>query len=388
MLKKLGIVMICTLIIISTLTGCKQEASQGKPGGDAPVVVSVWYSLTDKEEEELLSQLERIENENPQILVRGEKIVKSDFADYVWKIQAGGQGPDIIIADITAVTALYEKGAVSPVLIQSTSGFASAERTFTFTNELYALPWLTDVPILYYRKDKVKELPDNLNDIFTEKQTVAVRSLSTNLLAPWWKAEGGSLSLSGIPQLNSQANKDFVERILYLIDQKLLIVDDKPLDKLTKGEASYVIAWASESHILDNRAVGFLSLEGLLGRNARPLLDKTIGIANSSMITDPIKKDAVRLVEEELMTVEAQMALMSAGKRVPANKEPYQQTQSSFNNELLKSIDNSWILPGNHPDRKYINIQDTAWNNIFGGAEVESELEEAQQSALKSIGIE
>lgn len=140
MLKRYGIILICILLIISSLTGCIQGPAQGKPGGDAPAILSVWYSLEGNEEQELLSQLERISEDNNEFEVRGERIPEADFADYVWKIQAGGQGPDILIASRPLLSALYEKGGISPVLAEKSKALESVEKLFTLNSELYAAP--------------------------------------------------------------------------------------------------------------------------------------------------------------------------------------------------------------------------------------------------------
>lgn len=387
MLRRYGIILISILLIISTLTGCIQGPAQGKPGGDAPAVLSVWHSLEGNEEQELLSQLERISKDNAEFEVRGERIPEAKFVDYVWKIQAGGQGPDILIASRPLLAALYEKGAISPVLAEKAKAFASVEELFTFNQELFAAPWLTDVPLLYYRKDKVDSPPSDLNEIWIKKASIAVPSPNTVLLSPWWQAEGGSLSLAGIPQLDSQFNLSFMEKLLYLRSEGLLIFDNQAVSMLIKGEVNYAISWASQSPVLEDSKVAWdcVSLDSVVGKNGKSLLDNTIGIANSSLKTIPAREGAIMKIQEELLKTETQIAMFRAGNRIPVNKEYYGAPQNSFKQETAKAINNSWIPAGDLIEWHFIDIQDLSWRNIISGADAGSELKKAQQSALKLL---
>ena len=387
MLRRYGIILICILLIISTLTGCIQGPAQGKPGGDAPAVLSVWYSLEGNEEQELLNQLERISKDNDEFEVRGERISEANFVDYVWKIQAGGHGPDIVIASRPILTALYEKGAISPILAEKSKAFASVEELFTFNQELYAAPWLTDVPLLYYRKDKVDSPPSDLNEIWIKKASIAVPTPSTVLLSSWWQAEGGNLSLAGIPQLDSLPNLSFIEKLIYLRSEGMLIFDNQALSRLIKDEVNYAISWASQSSVLENSKVAWdcVSMESVVGKNGKPLLDKTIGIANSSLKTIPAREGAILKIQEELLKTETQIAMFQAGNRIPVSKEYYEAPQNTFKIETAKAITNSWIPAGDLREWHFIEIQDSSWRNIISGADAVSELEKAQQSALKLL---
>lgn len=387
MLKRYCFILICILLIISTLTGCIQGPAQGTPGGDAPAILSVWYSLEGNEEQELLRQLERISSENNEFEVRGERIPEADFIDYVWKIQAGGHGPDILIATRPVLSALYEKGGISPVLAEKDRAFAAVEELFTFNNEVYAAPWLTDVPLLYYRKDKVDARPSDLNEILTKKNLIAISSPGTRLLSSWWKAEGGNLSSAGIPQLDSQANLSFIERLEYLRNEGLIIFDNQALTRLIKGEVNYAISWASQSNALEKSQVEWdcVSLESVLGTNSKSLLGETIGIANSSLKTTPVREGPILIVQEELLKTETQTAMFQAGNRIPAHKEYYEGSRTTFLIETSKTLNNSWIPTGNPLDWQLIDILDTSWHNILAGEDSESELGKAQQSALNLI---
>jgi len=386
MIKRPGAIIICLLFILITLGGCSRNPAQGEPRGEAPAVISVWYTLDGGVEQELLRQFEVLNQKQAGVIVKGEQIPESGFVDYVWKMQAGGEGPDILIAKRQDIHALYEKGALAPVLAQDYSTYESAEMAFSFNKQVYAVPWLIDVPLLYYRSDRVEEPPADLNVLWLKKAAVVIPSLDFALLSPWWKAEGGTLSLSGVPRLNSSANLTFLNKLLYLKTEGLLVFDNSPLKRLAGEQVNYALAWASQSNILEKAQVQWecISLNSLLGNKAGIQLENVIGIANSSIKTIPSRENAIRLVQEQLVRTETETALFQSGYLLPASTEYYEQQDSrtDLKNETAKAIRNAWSLSGNSRDWKFAAFLDTSWRNIAGGADPEKELAAAQQKAL------
>jgi len=70
------------VLITINITGCSSP-SQGVPGGQAPAVVTVWYSLTGQAEQELLNQFSRINEERPEVIVKGVRIPQKEFVEQV-----------------------------------------------------------------------------------------------------------------------------------------------------------------------------------------------------------------------------------------------------------------------------------------------------------------
>jgi len=382
-MKRILIHISCLFLILGSMAGCSAPL-QGEPGGEAPVVVSVWYSVEGKDEQELVKQLERINNEHPEIIVNGVKIPETKFVEQVWNYQAGGEGPDIIITKRPIIVALYEKGAVSPVLADNYDAYNSSKAVFTFNNQPFAAPWLIDVPLLYYRKDNVPEPPLSMQALVEKKVAIVAKSFSTAMFGPWWQADGGSFTLSGLPSLDAQANAVFLDKILYLKSQKQLIFDNQALEKFIGGEVNYLVSWASDSTALTKAGMnwGSVSLHSLLGPNGKVLLDKTIGIANSSIKTVPTMEISIRLVQEELLEVDTETSMHKAGGYMPASELYYERAPlGSLNAEVASTISNAWYLEGYMPDWKLLSLQDKAWGNIIGGSKVESELIQIQQSA-------
>lgn len=385
MKKSLLINMIILFLVIGSITGCGNIAAQGKHNGEAPAVISVWYSLGGKAEQELVKQFDRINKEHPEVVVKGEKISEAKFVDQVWNFQAGGEGPEIFITSRPVIFALYEKGAISPVLADKYTAFPAAKAVFTFNQQPFAAPWLTDVPLLYYRKDKIQEVPVSLAAIMEKKVPIGVKSFNAGLLSPWWKAEGGSFILSGKPALDSQTNLAFLNKLLSLRSEGLLIVDQAS-ERFRQGEINYLLSWASESTALTQAGVdwGSISLNSLLGSNGKVLLDQTIGIANSSIKTFPAMEDAIRIVQEELLKAETEASMQKAGGKLPVEETFYDGAKiDTLNAQVALTLKEAWHLEGYLSDWKLLPLQDKAWQNITQGANIEGELTIIQQTALK-----
>jgi len=366
------------------LAACQQGPKQGQPGGEAPVVVSVWYSLEGKQEQALLAQFEQI-NKKREVLVKGIKIPAKDFVRKVWALQAGGQGPEIFIAEGDILAALYEQGAISPVLADSSQVYPSLLAGFTYNRQVFALPWLTDVPLLYYRKDIVSAPPVDLNELGL-RQSIAVSSQDFLLFSPWWKAEGGILCQGKLPALNVKANEDFLLKLQTLKTDGKIREDKQAVALFKSGEATYLLAWTSDSINLNQGQGnwGCVSFSRLFGSQANALLAKTIGIANSSIKTSPALEDAIRLVEEELLQTEVEAAAHKTTGYMPANVNFYYQAEDgTLIKEAALTIENSWSLEGNALEWKLAPIFRQAWQNIADRTEISKQLATAQEDALK-----
>lgn len=369
-------------LLIGLMTACSQAPTQGIPGGEAPDVISVWYSLTGAAEQELLKQLARINEEFPEVIVKGEYIPEGQFMEQVWNLQAGGEGPEIFITGRPIIAALYEKGAISPVLADKYAAYPAAEAVFTYNQQPFAAPLLTDVPVLYYRQDKVPVPPASLAEIVAKKQPLAVKALDFALLGPWWKAEGGNLALAGKPALDSGTNTAFLSKLLALRAEKLLTFE-QALAKFNQGEVNYLLAWASDSTALSKAGVswGCIALNSLLF-NGKAMLAQTVGIANSSIKTIPALEESIRLVEEELLKVATQTSLHKASGKMPTADSFYQGVGGkSLNAQVASTLKNAWFLEGYYLEWKLFPLLNQAWQNSAGGAKIEAELAKAQQKA-------
>jgi len=368
------------------ITGCSTP-SQGTPGGQAPAVVTVWYSLTGQAEQELLNQFNRINEERPEVIVKGVRIPQAEFVEQVWNYQAGGEGPDIVIADRTILGALYEKGALSPVLAQNYNAYKSMEKAFSFNNIQIAAPWLVDVPLYYYRTDTGQQPIRNIDQLASEKLVLAAESFNTALFSPWWLAEGGSLASGESPVLNSAANLSFAQKIQTLYSEQLLSVAANAKQKFRSGEVQYLIAWASDRPVFDQAKIPYENtLNFGTGIRGRLLISRCLGIANSSIKSTPAMEQAIRLVQEELLKVETQAALGKASGLFPTRAAYYDDVErTGLEAQIANALPNAVTYELNSLQWQVLAIQDQAWRNILAGADAESALTTAQQKALEVL---
>lgn len=386
MKKKLFISVLCFLMLIS-VSGCRQAPAQGKPGGEAPAVISVWYTLAGGNETQLLKQFDRINKLCPEVIIRGQKMPEAGFVEKVWNLQAGGEGPEIMIAPRPIILALYAKGAISPVLADSDQTYPAALAVYTFNQQPFAAPWLADVPLLYYRKDKVQP-PATMNNLITAPNTVACGTFDFSLFSPWWKAEGGILSLNESPALDAQSNLAFANKIISLKSEGRILFDNQALEKFKTGEVNYYLGWSSDSTGFDKSGVpwGCASLSSLLGPNGKALLDRSLGIANSAVKTVPELEDAIRLVEAELLKTETETPMRQVSGYMPLSSAYYSNGEAtSYNEQVRITLENAFYAEGYQLDWKLLNLADQAWKNIAAGANIETELAKEQQSALDSV---
>ncbi|NLI92158.1 MAG: carbohydrate ABC transporter substrate-binding protein [Peptococcaceae bacterium] len=386
MKKNLCVAIVCVLFLFS-VAGCISAPTQGKPGGEAPAVISVWYSLDGKNEEELKKQFDRINKERPEIFIKGEKVSESNFVEKVWNLQAGGEGPEIFIANRATIFALYEKGAISPALADKYHTFPSAQAVFTFNQQPFAAPWLADIPLLYYRADRVQEPPLSMNGIIEKKNTIALKTFSLDLLGAWWKAEGGVLSSNGLPLVNAQTNLAFLNKVLFYKGEGTLLFDNQALERFVRGDVNYYLGWASDRIALEKAAIpwGCVSPTSLLGAGGQVLLDHTIGIANSSVKTVPAMERAIRLAEEELLKVQTEAPMQKSAGYIPLEDAYYSDVQpGSYHHQVKVTLENALYLEGYHPDWKFMIFENRAWANVAAGSNMETELAKEQLSALET----
>lgn len=384
--KKITAYLLCIFLTVTVLTACSKGPAPGEPGGDASVMITVWYTLQGQQEKALLTQFERINKEYPEVRILGEKFPESGFVQRVYNYQAGGEGPEILITQRQTIFSLYEQGMISPVLADTDAVYPSVKAVFFYNKQSFAAPWLTDVPVLYYRADKITIPPASIAEILERKGNIATATLNMELLSPWWIAEGGTLSVDGVPALDSAANLAFLNKITTLKQQGRLSVDSQALEKFIKGEVDYLLAWSSDLTKLSavSKNVGCLSLYSLFGEKGQSLMSKTVGIANSSIKTIPEMESAIRLVEEELLKSTSEKAAYSAGGGLPASSDYYSAALAlPFEAEVGLSLQNARYLEGSRYDWKYWDLLGEAWANSPSGANIESELSRIQQLAIE-----
>lgn len=382
---KIGILLVAVSIFSS---GCLREPGQGQPGGDAPAVVTLWHSLQGGEAAALGDAVQNINASYPQVILQTKFVPEADFVAQAYYAEAGGQGPDIFIAKNDTLNQLYHKGTLAPVALPGTTSFPGLSARFQAGDVHYAEPWLTDIPVLYYRSDKVG-VPKSLTELFdTQSGGLAVPALSTQYLSPWWSGQGGQLWHGSQPALDAPANANFLQQLLAWRETGKFLVTPDALNLFTQGQVNYYIGWASQALAFNTAQVpyGSLAPTDVAGGQGKSLSGAGIGIANSTIKTTPEKSSAIRLVEEVLVSPEVEGAFSRIGYYLPANTNYYttEQAQQGVLPAANKSLKESWVLESNSLAWKLIPSQDAAWGNAFTGTmNIPDSLAQAQNEAIK-----
>lgn len=378
------------IVSIILVTGCSSAPQTGQPGGPAPVVVDVWHSLQGAEAEALKGQVQAVEQTNPEVIVKLNYISAANFSAFSYQAEAGGEGPEIFIASRETIHELYSKGALAPAAHTDTEAYPATLAAFRFGGVEYALPWLTDIPLLYFRTD-ITEAPAALTDIFSAKG-VSLVSPDTATLAVWWNGQGGRLLNSENISLNDPNNLLFIQQLLTWKNAKLLRIDPTAPAAFANGQTPYLIAGASLAKYLTQLNVpwGSIPLSDLTGGQGQGLLGTTLGIANSAIKSTPAMIPAIQTVEKALLTPEVEEAMLNAGSLLPANMSFYgrPEAQKGVFPQASKALTKAWSLEGNSQEWKLIPLQNEAWNNVLtGNATPEEALNNAQEQAGKVLSV-
>jgi multiple sugar transport system substrate-binding protein len=342
----------------------------GQPGGPAPAVVEIWHSLQGAEENALQGQLQAIAKAHPEVIIKLKYVPEANFVTFSYEAEAGGEGPEIFIASREILRQLYGQGALAPAVYIDQEAFPATLANFRFGGSEYALPWLTDVPLLYYRTDTAG-VPANLADLFSVKGGISVTAIDTVTLSAWWNGQGGRLMNAGKPVMDDPNNVAFVHQLLTWQSAKVLRLDPNVLTAFAGGKTPYIIAGASQAKFFTQQNVpwGSLPLVEVVSGSGQALLGSTLGIANSEVKTNKAMLTAIQTVEKALLAPGVEGALMQAGQLLPANMGYYRlpEAQKGVFPQAYSALTKAWSLEGDAPEWKLIPLQDEAWSNALAG---------------------
>lgn len=377
---------ICALIIFGT--GCTRTPQTGQPGGPAPAVVSIWHSLQGAESDALQEQIQTIMKTHPEVIIKLKYVPEDDFVAYSYLAEAGGEGPEIFIASKEIIRGLYENGTLAKAAYSDREAFPAAASVFQYGGTAYASPWLTDIPLLYFRPDTAG-MPINLDDLFS-KGGISVAAPDTASLSAWWNGQGGQLVKEGNPVVDDPNNVAFLKQLKTWQGANRFRIDPSVLQAFADGRTPYMIAGAAQAKSLSRQNVpwGCMQLVELIGGQGNPLLGRTLGIANSAIKTNETMMPAIQIVEKALLTPEVEGAMQQAGSLLPANKGYYQssEAQKGVFSKASQALASAWPLDGNALEWKLIPFQDAAWSEVFAGkATPEDALASAQGEAIRAL---
>lgn len=381
--------LIISLLLFLTLSGCLKAVPKGEGGGEAPAVVTVWHTLTGAEAEALKVKMQDLSKARPEVFVKLVYVPEQNFVNQAYQAEAGGEGPEIFLAPKDILLQLYAQGLLAPVVEIASEVFPAAVAQFRFSGDLYAQPWLTDVPLLYFRKDKVP-IPVDLTSFSTTNGRFVLPEINTLFLSTWWNGQGGQLAEDGKPTLNYQANLSFLQQLKSWRTSNALQVNPDALDQFAKGQASYTIGWASQAQALAQLNIPWdsIPMSDLLGGKGQALLGLTFGIANSTTKTIEPLNSSIQIVEQALLDPVVEGAVAQAGHRFPANPLYYSDADKlqGVETQVNQVLTRAWPLEGSAVEWKLISLQDSAWQNAFAGMQPSEALDKAQNEAVRIIG--
>ncbi|MFZ3132567.1 MAG: ABC transporter substrate-binding protein [Desulfosporosinus sp.] len=379
----------CIFALFILVTGCTGEPQTGQPGGPAPAVVDIWHSLQGAEADILEGQIQTITETHPEVIIKLKYVPEHNFVAFSYQAEAGGEGPEIFIASREIIRQLYEHGTLAKTAYVDQMAFPAALSAFQFGGVGYASPWLTDVPLLYFRTDTAS-VPTNLDDLFLTKGGISIAAPDTATLSAWWNGQGGRLLNAENPVLDDPINVAFLKQLLAWRGAKSLRIDPSLLNTFAGGGTPFMIAGASQTSFLTRQNVpwGCIPLVELVGRQGHPLLGTTLGIANSAIKTNEVMMPMMQIVEKALLTSEVEGAMLQAGRLLPANMEYYQrpEAQKGVFPQVNIALAKAWVIDGNALEWKLIPFQDAAWSNVLAdNFTPEDALISAQGEAIKAL---
>ena len=381
----------CIFALFILVIGCTRAPQTGQPGGVAPAVVDIWHSLQGAEADALQAQIQTIRKAHPEVIIKLKYVPEQNFVTFTYQAEAGGEGPEIFIASREIIRQLYERGTLTKTAYIDQMTFPAALSAFQFGGVGYASPWLTDVPLLYFRTDTAS-VPANLEDLFSAKGGISIATPDMATLSALATGVGGRLANAEKPILDDPINVTFLKQLLAWRVSKTLRIDPSVIKTFADVGTPFMIAGASEAKFLTQQNVpwGAMQLAELVGGQGHALLGPTLGIANSAVKTNEAMIPMIQMVEKALQTPEVEGAMQQAGRLLPANMGYYQrpEAQKGIFPQANIALTKAWALDGNAAEWKLIPLQDEAWSNVLaGGSTPEAALTTAQGKAIKALAV-
>jgi multiple sugar transport system substrate-binding protein len=148
---------------------------------DGPIVVLTGRDDSiDGQRQQLVNQWNLLHPQNPARIVELPALADAQRSEMLARAQAGRGEVDVFNLDVTWTAEFAENGYIRSLGSQvSTRGFLEGPLdTCRYGGRLWALPFNTDVGLLYYRSDLVEEPPRTWKDL--EEQVETIRTSTAN----------------------------------------------------------------------------------------------------------------------------------------------------------------------------------------------------------------
>ncbi|KUL29198.1 extracellular solute-binding protein [Actinoplanes awajinensis] len=172
------------MVVLLLLTACGTAPSPsrggvGYPTGQPSVTLDFWYMPYGGpiQDRAVLQEAEKFHEAHPNITINPVRIEWSEALTRLSTATTSGEGPDVTVMGTTWVGGFSALGALRPYTeseVAAVGGpdvFAAASWSASHqlgSAEITALPWLTDVRALFYRKDVLKQAGVDPATAFTD----------------------------------------------------------------------------------------------------------------------------------------------------------------------------------------------------------------------------
>ncbi len=237
--------------------------------------------------------------------------------------------------------------------------YPKAIEAVTYLDHNYGVPISMETLLLFYRKDRVTEIPRTISDLliqtdrFTGRDRVVFPSHIPYFALPWIFAYGGSLySPIGTIQMDQEGNAKAIQKyrdFLKMVGTSIQ-TEKKAYQSFVSGVAPFFISgqWSVESLIADGVPFGVTTLPDITkGHPVRPFIGVQCIAVNKTVTKKQYKE--IKLFLNFLMEKKFSNDLSIASKYL----SPLKQDLNNYQDPILlagrKQLENA-ILMNNYPD--------------------------------------
>ena len=281
-----------------------------------------------------------------------------------------GLGPDLLLVHNFMIPALSKKNeieAIPPKSVRLEEIRPKLLQSMKVNNTLYAIPFIINVQLLCFNKQKVNRAPKTFDELVqTSKSGISI-AIGGNFLETIWGIPGFDARLFGTNKSSSQILKDGLSawiRMLKKSDEEPNIALFKTSSLMTEyfsqGKVSIINCASIDLPFLRDKLgaenLGISTLPTINGKNSAPRL------TGASFAVNPFasrnqKKLALRFSNYAISVDQQQQIAINWNSLLPINKN------SDFNKELLpvrntseKSFANSFELTDTGLETMFLNF--------------------------------
>ncbi|MBE5961435.1 MAG: extracellular solute-binding protein [Lachnospiraceae bacterium] len=410
-MKRFFSILLCALMILGLLSGCKKQEentmTEGERDADEPVTLTVWHDG----DETIMSTIADYVNEKlsaDQITLTFEK--KSGLSDQI-KLYGNDakNGPDFYFYAHDSLGIFVEMGVLAPITnaldTEKLSGLIPMTvEAGTYQDTKYLLPVYFETLLFMYNKDLWEgEVPDTTEglyeymkahtDVNNSVYAVVNQHSTAYNVAPVINGFGGYIiDAKGNPGLNEDLTKQAVE-----YNEKFAELEaDGDYNTVTtlfnEGKAAAIIGgpWLVPGIKEANINLGIVSLADIKLPNGNGLAPYS-GVQGIGVMKHAVEenKEAVAKVLEAMTDAELGIRLATKANCAPANEASYQDETVSAN-EMIFAIKETAQTAKPMPNIPEMGVMWTPTESLLAavnksGADLDEAANQYQEEAVAAI---